>query len=60
MPAPCFGTPPATAARAAWKITRFTAAISAACSGLSSPRQPNISLEKEARWSKGSTYSGLS
>jgi hypothetical protein len=55
-----FGTPPATAARRASKITLFMAAISDVGCGLSGPFQPNISLEKEARWSKGSTYRGLS
>src|SRR3569623_162939 len=35
-------------------------AISAVCSGVSGPDQPNMVFENVARWSKGSTYNGRS
>src|SRR5262245_54588875 len=60
IPARSFCTPPATAAWKASKITRLRAAISAVCSGLNGPCQPNMVFENVARWSKGNTYRGLS
>src|SRR4030095_5300235 len=41
-------------------ITCLAAAISAVCSGVKVPCQPNIFVTNEPRWSKGRIYRGLS